>query len=269
MKSFKLAFCFTVVLISLIAACSKDGGETPVENSPAEQIINTATESGGESNTDLGLVSNNDQITDLTEMTRLVGIDTLTRTALTENSVTYRLSGVGLMLNDFFENYNDYLFSYEILDTVLSLVKLEKADKTTTLILNSSTRTIYHVESNTTISNEFLEENHSYHNPISVAGVLYNEIKNPNLERFPKEASKVRPPWEDGEPGIRPCYRTALSTRTSRSRVIEAINDYVDRLLKNHPECSRVHGVDVGCMWEDFMCFATQEIKCNGGKLCE
>jgi hypothetical protein len=87
---------------------------------------------------------------------------------------------------------------------------------------------------------------------IALTIALYNEVTSPDLERvpIPIDNSLV-------------CKRTAISVRLTKTASIDHLNGFVDSYLGSHRNCTRLHGVDSGCMWGDYGCVSTQQIQCK------
>lgn len=60
------------------------------------------------------------------------------------------------------------------------------------------------------------------------------------------------------------CSRTITSIRYTRSSAEYHVNEATNTYLNENPGCERVYGVDSGCVWEDYGCVASQEIRCTG-----
>lgn len=65
------------------------------------------------------------------------------------------------------------------------------------------------------------------------------------------------------------CKRAIVALNTTRSSAIENLTSTVTAFIKQHPDCSTKYGIDSGCLWEDYLCIASQEIICNGSGCSE
>lgn len=91
-----------------------------------------------------------------------------------------------------------------------------------------------------------------------IASIILSSIDNKSFEsEFVK--------YDNITEGGKVCDRIIASIRISRSNAIGHLNSAVKNFLSQHSDCHTVYGVDSGCLWEDYLCVASQSIQCNGG----
>ncbi|MGV3764870.1 MAG: hypothetical protein ACO1NW_02015 [Chitinophagaceae bacterium] len=94
---------------------------------------------------------------------------------------------------------------------------------------------------------------------LSLLTVAYLELTDKSLPRLEKDKDAQDIKSEDFN-----CRKTVVSFRKTRSSASENVGTFAKTFIKTHPDCKLIYGVDSGCLWEDYGCFATQELECTG-----
>lgn len=189
------------------------------------------------------LINDQKKLTILTRATQNFGIRELIQTHYTGDVVTYA--------------FTDGTFTYQQIAENKMQLTLRKANRTVTLTCDK--KSMIYEEKGQDLMMQPSPQSRSIEAPLSIEEqtdialtiALYNELTAIDLERvqLPKDNRLL-------------CKRTAISIRLTKSASVDHLNAFVDNYLGSHSNCSRLHGVDTGCLWGDYGCVSTQQIQC-------
>jgi hypothetical protein len=190
------------------------------------------------------LINEQKKLTVLTRATQSFGIRELNQVYYTPNLVTYAFTGGTFTYN-------------QIAANKMQLI-LQKGSKKVTLTCDK--KTMIYEEREQDLLAQPLPNARSIDEPlpiddqtdIAMTIALYNELTAIDLERVPVRIDDNLV-----------CNKTAISIRVTKTASIDHLNAFVDSYLGSHSNCSRLHGVDSGCLWGDYGCISTQQIQCT------
>ncbi len=186
-----------------------------------------------------------------------LGISSMKIISLNDQTAVYQLVASEFVLNDWKINLNGYIFSVNTVTEGYEVI-FENSNSLKRVVFDFNK-----LKKNIQITEDTFSEEDDVHKGFKIflrkqiSMLLFTEVLNTNTVPTTTIPRLVAP---DGG-----CSRTILSVRTTKSSSIEAVNAATDAFIKAHPDCKKVHGVDSGCLWEDYACVSTQQINCSGG----
>lgn len=235
MKLFPLVFVLSIIVFS----CSKQAAP----------------------HVDLNLAHEASLITNLAKFTRALGIESIERISpLIGNVVEFRLNGGFRNLNGATVHTAGATLAYKLGPDESISLSFSNESISSALQINSREKTFklnYNGQHYDAASVEQLNDNQIA--MLSLLTIAYLELTDKSLPRLEKDKDAQNIKTEDYK-----CRKTVVSFRTTRSSASENVSNFAKTFIKTHPDCRLIYGVDSGCLWEDYGCFATQELECTG-----
>ena len=210
---------------------------------------------------DLNLVHKAPVITNLAKFTRALGIKSIERISpLIGNEVEFKLNGGFRNLNGATVQTAGATLAYKLEPDESVALSFSNESTVAALLINSREKTFkldYNGQLYEAASVEQLNDNQIA--MLSLLSVVYLELTDKSLPRSGKDKDVQDIKSEDFN-----CRKTVVSFRKTRSSASENVGTFAKTFIKTHPDCKLIYGVDSGCLWEDYGCFATQELECTG-----
>lgn len=170
----------------------------------------------------------------------------------------YSIEADAKIVNNYMINLDDAKLTVESLSTsskkLILVYKSNDSKNKLTYILNDSIYTIFKKVGNNQIPSSNLISDTTEEIKLFICLALFNEISSSNADIITKQINSERVA----------CSRTIISLQSTRSSATSNVTTTTDAFIKAHPDCKKEYGVDAGCVWEDYLCMATQSIICNG-----
>lgn len=198
--------------------------------------------------------------TDVSSMAKSLGIVSINKAFVADTKTEYKIVANPKVVNDFNINLNDVVYEITEINGEINLHLYKNLDingnlQFPDLKFKLSNGIIIDLQNNIQINDQELEANDKLHLQVLISMIILNEIKNPQ--------SNIAN--NDFQGRLKSCDRTIAAIRSSRSSATNGVNSATNRFITGHADCTRVNGVDAGCIWGDYGCVASQEIHCTGG----
>lgn len=200
---------------------------------------------------------------DLPSLSDIIGISSITdKNQINSLEKTYQLFGVKKILNNYFVNLDSaFLKIKNIKDGIVLELQINNQISKSKLVfkINSLTKNIIDLDNYEMVNQSYLD-NELNHVKALVIMSLYQEISRPNSNKINASFKS-----EEFSPNLAAgCDRTLATLSDTRSGAIDGLKTSVDNFLTKNKDCVRVYGIDSGCLWGDYLCVATQAIRCSG-----
>ncbi|RYF11095.1 MAG: hypothetical protein EOO42_21785 [Flavobacteriales bacterium] len=254
-QNFKsLTLILIALTISVIVSCRKSSRSGTVDDKAISQITKS----------ELSVVANK------------LGLATIDKMSNSGEDVGfYSIKGRKVIINDIQVDLSKVNIAIEDTQSGYKLV-LSVGTKQSTYVLQNSNKKAFKIINGNSIPVDQLLKDKKEETYFLIAMLVFSEIKtNPKSQNtdnvsyeYPTASQKSNfsfARFSDGPAVEAGCSRTVASIQTTNSGSIAGVNAATARFLKAHSDCSKVGGVDSGCLWGGYACVATQSIKCTGG----